>query len=87
MFFAFAFGIDEDVIEVHYYKNVKLLCQDLIDVAQECGQCIGQSKRYHLVLKMAITGLEGYLLFIAFFDSYSIVGISQIELGETLSLT
>ncbi len=44
VFFAFAFGIDEDVIALHYHKNVKLLYQDLIDVALERDRCISQSK-------------------------------------------
>ncbi len=74
--FSFTFGVDEDVIKVHYYENIKLLCQDLIDIALESGQYIGQSKRHHLVLEIAIAGLEGYFLFIAFFDPHLMVGIS-----------
>ncbi len=87
MLFAFAFGIDKDVIKVYYHQNVKFLCQNLIDVALEYGQCVGQSKKHHLILKMAIASLEGYLPFITFFDSHSMVDISQIKLGETASPT
>ncbi len=87
MLFAFALSVDEDVIKVHYDKNVKLLCQDLVNVALECGRCIGQSKRHHLVFKIAIAGPKGRLLFIAFFDPHLMIGIGQIELGEMLSLT
>ncbi len=61
MLFVFALGVDEDIIEVHYHKNVELLCQDLVDIALERGRCVSQSKKYHLVLEMAIAGSEGRL--------------------------
>ncbi len=35
--FAFVLGVDEDVIEVHYDKNVELLCKDLVDTALKYG--------------------------------------------------
>ncbi len=73
--FSFTFGIDENVIEVFYHKNIKLLYQDLIDVVLEIGWCIGQSKRYHLILEMAIAGFKCCLPFIAFPDPYLMVGI------------
>ncbi len=82
---AFAFGINEDVIEIYYYKNVKLLCQDLIDVILKRGRCIGQSKRHNLVLEVAIAGPEDRLLFVAFPDLHLMVGLSQIKLGEMSS--
>ncbi len=87
MLFAFVFSVDEDVIKVYYHENVELLCQDLVDVTLKCGQCIGQSKRHDLIFKMTIVGPDGRLPFIAFLDPHSMVGISQITLGETLSLT
>ena len=85
--FIFAFNVDEDVIKIYYYKNVEFFCQNLIDIALEYNWCIGQSKWHHLVLKMAIAGPKGRLLFIAFPDSYLIIGISQIKLGEMSSPT
>ncbi len=85
MLFVLALSVDEDVIEVHYHENVKLLCQDLVDIALESGRCVGQCKRHHLVLEMAITGPEGRFPLIAFPDPHSMVGISQIELGEMSS--
>ncbi len=84
---AFAFSIDKDVIEVHYHKNVKLLCQDLIDIALERGQCVGQSKRHDLVLEVVIVDSESRLPFIAFLNPYLIKSIGLIELGETSSPT
>ncbi len=85
--FAFVLGVDEDVIKIHYDENVELLCQDLVDIALKCGRCVGQSKRHHLVLKMAIAGPEGHLPFISFLNPHLMVGISQIKLGKTLSPT
>ncbi len=87
MLFTFVLGIDEDVIEVHYDKNVKLLYQDLVNIALEYDWYVGQSKRHHLILEMAIPGLKGYIPFIIFPNPHSMVGISQIKLGETSSPT
>ncbi len=83
--FSFGFGINEDVIEVYYHKNVKLLWQNLIIVALNSGRCIGQSKTHQLVLEIAIADLENCLLFIIFSHPYLMVSIDQIELGKTLS--
>ncbi len=87
MLFAFVFGVNENVIKIHYHKNIKLLYQNLVDIALKCGRCISQSKRHELVLEVAIVGLEGHLSFVVFLDLHSMVGIDQIELGETLSPT
>ncbi len=81
--FALALSVDEDVIEIHYHENVEFLGQDLVDVALKRGRCVGQTKRHNLVLKMAIAGPEGRLPFTAFPDPHSMIGIGQIELGET----
>ena len=87
MFFVFVFDIDKNVIEVYYHKNIKLFCQDLIDIALERGWYIGQSERYHLVLEKPIAALKGYFLFIAFLDPYLMVGIGQIKLNKTSNPT
>ncbi len=84
---ALILSIDEDVIEIHYHKNVELLGQDLVDITLKRGRCVGQSERHDLVLEMAIAGPEGHFSFIAFFDPHLMVGIGQIELGETSSPT
>ncbi len=87
MLFDFALNVDKDVIEVYYYKNVEFLCQDLVDIVLKRGQCVGQSKRHDLIFEVTITGPESCLLFIAFPDPYSMVGIGQIKLGEISSPT
>ena len=75
MLFSFALGIDEDVIKVHYYQNIKLLCQDLADIALKYCRCVGQSKKHYLILKMAIAGPKDRLLFVSFSNLYLIIGI------------
>ncbi len=87
MLFALALSVDEDFIEIHYYEDVELLDQDLVDVTLKRGRCVGQSERHDLVLEMAIAGPEGRLLFVAFPNPHSMVGIGQIELGEPSSPT
>ncbi len=87
MLFALALSVDENIIEIYYYEDVELLGQDLVDVTLKRGRCIDQSKRYDLVLEMAVAGPEGRLLFVAFPDPHSMVGVGQIKLGETSSPT
>ena len=41
MFLVLVLGIDEDIIEVYYHKNVELFYQNLVDIALESGRCIG----------------------------------------------
>ena len=37
---------------------------------------------HHLILEMAIAGLESCLLFVAFLNLHSMVGIDEVQLGE-----
>ncbi len=87
VFFALALSVDEDVIEIHYHENVEFVGQDLVDITLKRGRCVGQSERYDLIPEMAIAGPEGRLSVIAFPAPHSMVGIGQIELGETSSPT
>ncbi len=84
--FAFILGIDKDVIEVHYNKNVELLCQDLVDIALIYGRCVSQSKKHDLIFKVTIAGPKGRLLFVAFPDPQLMAGIGQVELIGTFNL-
>lgn len=68
-------SLSKDVIEVYNNENVELFCKDLVDVALEHGRCLDQSKKYYLVFQVFITGLEGCLSFITFFDSYLMIDI------------
>ncbi len=81
MLLVFVFCIDEDVIKIHYHKNVELLCYDHVDIVLKRGRRVGQSKRHDLILKVAIAGPEGRFLFIVFSDPHLMIDISQITLG------
>ena len=85
MLFAFAFGVNKDVIKVYYHKIVELLCHNLYNIALECGWCVGQFHKNHLILKIAIISFEGYFPFIAFSDPYLMINIGQVELSEMSS--
>ncbi len=87
MLFALVLSIDEDVIKIHYYEDVKLFGQNLIDITLKRGRYVGQSERHDLVLEMAVAGVEGRLPFVTFPDPHLMIGIGQIELGETLGPT
>ena len=85
--FALALNVDEDVIKVHYYQNVKFFCQDLINIGLDRNWCISQLQRYDLLLKVAIVGFEGHFLFVSFLNLHLTIGIGQIKLDKPLSLT
>ena len=87
MLFAFAFGIDENVIKVYYHEYVELFYQDLIDVALERNWYVSQSKKHYLVLEMAIVSPKSHFPFIVFLDLHLMVDIGQIELDKTSSPT
>ena len=87
MLFAFAFHIDKDIIKVYNHKNIKFFCQNLIDVALKCGQCIGQSKKHYLVLKMIVADLKDRFSSTTFFDPFLMISIGQIELDKTSNST
>ena len=75
MIFSFVFSIDENIIKVYYYKKIELFYQNFVDIVLEHSWYIDQSKKHHLILKIAVTDLEGYFLFISFFDLYLIISI------------
>lgn len=75
MFSSLTLNVDENVIKIYYYKNVEFLYQDFINIALKRSLCIGQTKRYYLVLKVAVIYLKSRLPFIAFSYSYSMIGI------------
>ncbi len=75
MFFSPAFNVDKDVIKINNNKDIEFFCQEFFDIALEGGQYIGQSKKYYLLLKVAITGLKNHLLFIIFFNPHLMISI------------
>lgn len=72
------FCIDQKVIQIYNNKDVKFLSKDFINIAFKINRSIGESERHNLVLEIAISGLKNIFLFIAFSNSYPIVGTSQV---------
>lgn len=67
------FYIDQNVIQIHNDKSIEFFGQDLIDIFLETCQSIGQTKRDYLIFIVIISGLESRLLFVAFFDTYTLI--------------
>src|SRR4051812_8362663 len=54
----FRFGIDQNIIDEHHKKLVKVLHKDLIHEIHEVSRGIGQPKRHHRVLIVTIPSLK-----------------------------
>ncbi len=78
MWLARVFGIDQDVIQLHHNKDIKLFSKDLVDVALKTGGCVGKSKGHYLVLEVTVSGAEGRLPLVTFSDSHLMIGTSEI---------
>ena len=87
MLFFLALNIHEAVIKIYNNKDVKLFRQDFINTNLKCSKCIGQTKKYYLILKVPIPSPEGYFLFITFLDLYSMINIGLIKLSDKSNLT
>ena len=82
MAFALIFGVDEDIIQIHNDKDIKLFRENLIDIALKCCQSVGQSKRHYLIFEVAVSGPESSLLLISFVNSHTVIGTGEVELGK-----
>ena len=72
-------GVDENVIEVHQYTNIKQVTKDVIHEALESGGCIGESERHYVPFKGAVASLESCLPFIALSDLDQMVGMPEVN--------
>ena len=84
MAFALILTVDEDIIHIHNDKNIELFRKDLVDVALECCRSVGQSERYYLILKVAVSSPESSLLLISITNSHPMIGTGEVELGKPL---
>ncbi len=78
MCLAGVFGIDQDIIQIHHNKDIKLFSEDLVDVALKTGGCIRKTEGYYLVLKVAVSGAKGHLLLVTFSDCHPMISTSEI---------
>ncbi len=78
-------GIDEDVVEVYNYGNVKHVSENIIHEVLERRGSIGESKRHDTPFKKSIAGPEGCFPFITFGYAYEMISVSKIKFGVSLS--
>ncbi len=78
MWLALFLGINWIVIQIHDDKDVKLFSYNFIDIVLTTGWSVEESKKYNLVLKIAISNTKSHFLFIAFSNSHYVIGIGQV---------
>jgi hypothetical protein len=83
--FLVCFGVYQDVVEVDYYKHVKVLSQDIVDVCLESGWGVREPEWHDQVLEESLSRSERSLPFFAFFHLDSIVRSRNVECGKPLS--
>ncbi len=74
-------GVDEDVIKVYNYGNIKHVSEYVVHEALEHCRSIGESKRHDTPFKGAIAGPEGCFPFITFSYMYEMISMSKIKFG------
>ncbi len=60
-------------MQIYNDKDIKLFNDDFIDIDLKTSQNVGKSKKYDLVLEIAVPGTKNSLLFIVFLDSHFVV--------------
>ena len=75
-------GKHQDVIEVDSDKGVKDILQHVIDKGLENSRGVSQTERHDEVLKVSQVSVKPRLPFIPLSDTYQVVRIEQVELGE-----
>ena len=86
MWLAEIFGIDQDVIQIYYNKDIKLFSKDPVNIALKTSQYIKKTKKHDLVLEIAVSGVKGCFSLIIFLDSHLMIGISKSQLSKLLNL-
>ncbi len=74
-------GINEDVVKVYNYGNVKHVSENIVHKALERRGSIGESKRHDMPFKKSIAGPEGCFPFITFGYAYEMISMSKIKFG------
>ena len=87
MAFSLVLSVDKGVIQIYNAKDIKFFCKDFTDIALECCQSVGQSKKHYLILKVTVSGLESRFSLISLVNSYPVIGISEVKLVKLPSLS
>ena len=80
-------GVDQYIVQVYYNKDIQLFSQNLIDVSLEYSRSIRKAKKHNLVFEVAVLGLKSGLPLITLTNLHLMIGIDEIQLGESLCLT
>ncbi len=75
LWLAGVLGIDQNVVQIHDNKDVKLLSEDLVNIPLEASRCVGKTKKHDLILEVAVLSSESSLPFIPFSNPHLLVGI------------
>lgn len=65
---------------------MKEITESTVDIGLERRRYVYQTEWHYQVLKMAVTCSEGGHPFASRFDAYSVVGVSQVQLGVDLCI-
>ena len=71
--------VDENVVEVHQYTNIKQVAKDIIHEALESGRYVGESERHYTPFEGAIASLESRLPFVTLLDLDQMVGVPEVN--------
>ena len=86
MAFFLIFSIDENIILIYNDKNIKLFCKNLVNIALKICQNVDQSKKYYLILKMAVSNPENFVLLIFFVNFHPMISTHDVKLDKLPSL-
>ena len=84
---SYILSINQDIVQVHYNKEIKLFSKNIVDVALKTSEYIRKAKKHQLMLEMAISDMKSCLLLVIFSNSHLIIGTSEIQLSKPLDLT
>ena len=72
------FSINQNVIKVHNDKNVKFFYHNFVDIAIEADGDIRKTKKFDLILKIAVLNSKDYFLLVIFPNSYIMIYVCHI---------
>ena len=80
---AWILGVDQYVIQIYDNKDIQLFSQNLVNISLKGSRSIRKTKRHDLVFKVSVLDPESCFSFITFTNPHLIIGISEIQLGES----
>ena len=84
--FFLGVGVDEYVIKVYQYTNIKQVAKDIIHEVLESGGCIGESERHYTPFEGAVVSLESHLPCVVLLDLDQMVGMPEVDFRIDIGL-